>query len=82
VSIRKQIELGFHSYFDAIGFIFSKGLWWAFFIPLILNLILFLGGYTLIESLTKLLQQWFINFLGLNKEADFFYLNISRDFSM
>ena len=54
----KQIGLGFKTYFNAIGFIFSKGLWWAFLFPLALNVLLFLGGYSLVESVTTDIQSW------------------------
>ena len=67
----KQLELRFRTYFNAIGFIFSKGLWWAFFIPLVMNILLFIGGYTLIESVTKNLQDWIIGIVGL-KDSTFF----------
>lgn len=67
----KQLELGFRTYFNAIGFIFSKGLWWAFLIPLAMNILLFIGGYTFIESVTKNLQDWIVGIVGL-KESTFF----------
>ncbi|MBI3500202.1 MAG: EI24 domain-containing protein [Bacteroidetes bacterium] len=67
----KQVELGFRSYFNAIGFIFSKGLWWAFFIPLLLNILLFIGGYSLIENLTTHVQDWLKGILGLDSDSFF-----------
>ncbi len=54
----KQAELGFRTYFSAISFIFSKGLWWAFLFPILLNFLLFFGGYSLTESLTGHMQEW------------------------
>ncbi len=67
----KQLELGFRTYFNAIGFIFSKGLWWAFVFPIILNVLLFYVGYSFIESFTKDFQDWIIGLIGI-READFF----------
>lgn len=61
----KQVELGFRTYFIAIGFIFSKGLWWAFLFPIILNISLFFGGYSLTELLTGYIQDWVNSRLGL-----------------
>ena len=67
----KQLELGFRTYFSAIGFIFSKGLWWAFVFPIILNVLMFIGGYKLIESVTVDLQTWITGLIGLG-DGDFF----------
>lgn len=58
MTIGKQVELGFKTYVNAAGFIFSKGLWWAFLFPVALNILLFFGGYALIESLTQNIQDW------------------------
>jgi CysZ protein len=54
----KQIELGVRTYFGAIGFIFSNGLWWAFLFPVAFNLLLFFSGNALVDSLTAPLQDW------------------------
>lgn len=62
----KQLELGFRTYFSAISFIFSKGLWWAFIFPIILNILLFIGGYELISSVTGDIQDWVLGLVGLN----------------
>jgi len=67
----KQLELGFRTYFSAIRFIFSKGLWWAFFVPVILNILLFLGGYSVIESITEYVKNRLLHLTGLDG-ADFF----------
>ncbi len=67
----KQLELGFRTYFNAIGFIFSKGLWWAFVVPIILNVLVFIVGFSFIGSVTKDFQDWIIGLIGI-KDADFF----------
>lgn len=67
----KQIELGFRTYFSAIGFIFSNGLWWTFLLPLALNLLLFIGGYTMMENITTHIQDWLKGILGFDKESFF-----------
>src|SRR3989304_5291616 len=75
----KQLELGFRTYFSAIGFIFSKGLWWAFIFPIILNLLLFIGGYELISSFTTSIQDWILDLVGLNGN-DFFLSDVLTGF--
>ncbi len=75
----KQIELGFRTYFNAIGFIFSKGLWWTFFVPLVMNILLFIGGYNLVSSLTSAIQDWVLNLVGL-KGNDFFLSSVLTGF--
>src|ERR1051326_4784446 len=75
----KQLELGFRTYFNAIGFIFSKGLWWAFIVPVILNVLLFIGGYELISSVTHHMQDWFVNLVGL-KDSEFFLSGVLTGF--
>lgn len=57
MTFSKQIELGFGTFFRAISFIFSNGLWWAFLFPLAFNILLFFGGYALIGTLTDDLQE-------------------------
>lgn len=74
----KQLELGFRTYFDAIGFIFSRGLWWAFFIPLAMNILLFAGGYAFVDSITAEVQNRVIAFIGLNN-ADFLVSDFLRE---
>ena len=79
MTIGKQLKLGFRTYFSAIGFIFSKGLWWAFVFPIILNVLLFIGGYKLIESVTTDLQDWITCRIGIG-EGDFFLSNYLSGF--
>jgi CysZ protein len=69
--LSKQLELGFRTYFRAISFIFSNNLWWAFLFPVAINVLLFLGGYTIIESYTINLQNWVTDKIGIDG-ANFF----------
>ena len=69
----KQIETGFRTYFSALEFIFSKGLWWAFIFPVLINVGLFFGGSALIESASQNVQEWLLAKLGLG--AGSFYLS-------
>ena len=75
----KQFELGFRTYFSAIGFIFSKGLWWAFIFPILLNVLMFIGGYELISSVTDDIQNWILNLAGLNGN-EFFLSDVLTGF--
>jgi len=62
ISTSAQIGLGFRTYGNAIGFIFNKGLWWFFIFPVILNFLLFWGGFELKvwarDSLQQVLLDW------------------------
>lgn len=58
LALGKQIEIGFRTYFSALIFIFSQGLWWAFLFPVALNILLLVGGYTFVESITTDIQGW------------------------
>jgi hypothetical protein len=40
----KDFGLGFNTYGKAISLIFKKGLWWFFFFPIVINILLFWGG--------------------------------------
>ncbi len=54
---------GFKSFFKAIPFIFNNRLWWTFLIPLIINIIMYFGGFMLMDFLANLsnhsIDQWF-----------------------
>lgn len=65
-----QIRLGFESYFDAIKFIYSRGLAWVFLVPLALNLILFFTLFTLVSDLALEAQEQVLEMMGLSGAAD------------
>lgn len=46
----KGFKIGFKNFFRAIPFIFKNNLWWTFLIPLGLNIMLYIGGVSLIGS--------------------------------
>ena len=79
MTFSKQIELGFRTWFNAIGFIFSNGLWWAFIFPVVINVLLFIGGYHLISSVTSSAQDWILGLVGL-KDNDFFLSGVLTGF--
>ncbi|MFL2570887.1 MAG: EI24 domain-containing protein [Parvicellaceae bacterium] len=62
--IIKQFSAGFGSYSQATSFIFKHGLWYYFLFPLVLNLLIFFGGISLINSLTDQSIDWAMNSLN------------------
>lgn len=62
----KGFGLGFRTFFEAIGFVFSKGLWWAFIFPILFNFLLFWGGNELVDLANDKLQAWIIGLVHLN----------------
>lgn len=62
-----QFIIGFKSYGTALTFIFQNGLWYYFIFPLLLNLAVFVGGISLINSATDFSIEWVMNqFNSLN----------------
>ena len=61
----KGFSIGFRTFFEAIGFVFSKGLWWAFAFPIVFNLLLFWGGYELVDIANEKLQAWILGLIHL-----------------
>jgi len=77
----QQIKLGFTTYGKAIEFIFKNNLYLFFFVPVVLNLALFFGGYAFIRSLTEWITEWVIAGVGL-QDADFFLSDFLGGFLM
>jgi CysZ protein len=68
----KGFGIGFKTFFEAIGFVFSKGLWWTFAFPILFNILLFWGGNELVELADKNLQAWILGFVNFDG-ADTWY---------
>ena len=64
---------GLNGYVEAIGFIFSKNLWYYFFIPLILNILLFIFGFQLVDVLSDYINEW-INSFFTDSDGGFSWL--------
>ena len=65
-----QFGTGFSSYGKATTFIFKNGLWYYFIFPLLFNILLFVGGVSLINNATDLSIDWAMNqFNELNPEG-------------
>lgn len=66
----KDFGLGFNTYGKAVSFIFKKGLWWYFFFPLAINVLLFWGGLEGIGVLIDFLNTKILGWTSLN-DAEF-----------
>ena len=64
---------GLNGYVEAIGFIFFKNLWYYFFIPLILNILLFIFGFQLVDVLSDYINEW-INSFFTDSDGGFSWL--------
>lgn len=77
----EEFYLGIRTYIPAIRLSFHKRLVWAYAVPVVLNILLFVGGYELIAGLISYTRDWFIglvdfdqyNFWGYQVLNDVFY---------
>lgn len=67
----KDFGTGISTYGKAIEIIFSKGLWWFFVFPIVLNVLLFFGGFSAVNHLTELVKDWVFGYLN-NENAEYF----------
>lgn len=70
----KEFGTGLSAYGKAVEIIFSKGLWWFFLFPVLLNVLLFFGGFSLVNYITNITQEWV---LGLFVSEDGLYFGKS-----
>ncbi len=56
-----QFSTGFGSYGRATTFIFKNGLWYYFIFPLLFNVLVFIGGISIINSATDFSIEWAMN---------------------
>ncbi len=61
----KDFGTGLKAYGKAFEIIFSNGLWYFFLFPLLLNVLLIVGGAMGISSLTEGLQNWLLDLVSL-----------------
>jgi CysZ protein len=71
MSAFQDIKLGFRTYGKAFGFVFQHNLWWAFFIPFAINIILFITGFEITDYISESIKNYLLNATDLNN-ADFF----------
>jgi CysZ protein len=63
----KGFSVGISGFFKAISFIFKHNLWWTFFVPVILTILLFAGGHSLLDYLTDPINSYIQNWIGDGK---------------
>lgn len=61
----EDFRFGIHTYREALSYIFKKGLAWFFLFPLILNILLFVGGWEYLGQLTTMARDYIQNWLDL-----------------
>lgn len=65
----KEFGLGFKTFFEAIGFVFSKGLWWTLIFPVAFNILLLWGGTELTDVAINKVQTWLLNLANLDSAS-------------
>lgn len=66
----KEFGTGLSAYGKAVEIIFSKGLWWFFLFPVLLNILLFFGGFAAVDYLTELTKNWVFGLIN-NENATY-----------
>ncbi len=62
-------SIGFSCFFKAIPFIFKNKLWWTFAIPLLLNIMLYIAGFSLIDYLGDLADNQIDEWLTITSDS-------------
>ncbi|MEW6468016.1 MAG: EI24 domain-containing protein [Bacteroidota bacterium] len=71
----KQVNIGLSTYFRAFGFIFEHGLAVYFIYPVILSVLLFVGGISFIVTASDSIVDYIISLTGL-QDADSWYMTL------
>jgi CysZ protein len=58
MNLFKNFGTGFSAYGKALNMIFTKGLWWYFVFPILLNIVFLIGGMLGIGSITDFIESW------------------------
>lgn len=77
----KDFGTGFTSFFKAIGFVFSNGLWWVLVFPLLFNVLLFWGGNELVSLAIGKINSWITGIIWLNDESTLYFTILKGLFS-
>jgi CysZ protein len=70
MNLFKNFGTGFSAYGKALNMIFTKGLWWYFVFPILLNIVFLIGGMLGIGSITDFIESWLTGLVDF--EADSF----------
>lgn len=62
----EQFGVAVKSYLKALSFVFNNGLWIYFIYPVIITVLLIVGGFALITSISEALEMWILDFLNLD----------------
>ena len=60
----EQFGIGIKSYVKAISLIFNNNLWIYFIYPLVISVLLFLGGFSIAHSLSDFIEKWIVGFVN------------------
>lgn len=63
-----QFGIGLNTYIQAMSFVMNKGLWIYFLYPLIISLLLFFFGFSIVEGITDWLEAWIMNYIDTSDE--------------
>ena len=66
----KEFGSGLSAYGKAVEIIFSKGLWWFFLFPVLLNVLMFFFGFAAVDYLTELAKNWVFGLIN-NENATY-----------
>ena len=59
----EQFGVGIKSYVKAISMVFENKLWIYFIYPLVISVVLFIGGFSIVQSMTDTLEKWVLGFI-------------------
>lgn len=64
----KGFGIGIGTFFKAIGFVFSKGLWWSLLFPIAINVLFIWGGSELITLLSFKIENFILSQISINSQ--------------
>lgn len=60
----EQFGIGIKSYVKAIALVFNNNLWVYFIYPLVISVLLFLSGFSIVHSLADFIEKWVLSFIN------------------
>ncbi len=72
MNLFKGFGNGFGAYGKALSLIFNNGLWWYFLFPLALNILLFVGSWFGIASLSDSVEIWAKDLMSVEDDSTYF----------
>ncbi|MBL4624595.1 MAG: EI24 domain-containing protein [Flavobacteriales bacterium] len=68
----KQLKIGFSAYGKATKFIRANKLTWFYIIPLLINILLFVGTMSMAGVITESVTNWFLELCSLEKGGEYY----------